>query len=108
MIFDFDKAISRENTGSLKFDGRQQVFGTKEVQPLWVADMDFAVPAAVTQALQARAQHPIFGYSLYPDSLYQSVIDWFARRYKWSIEREWILMAPGVVPSLHAAALAFA
>lgn len=108
MIFDFDKAISRENTGSLKFDGRQQVFGTKEVQPLWVADMDFAVPDAVTQALQARAQHPIFGYSLYPDSLYQSVIDWFARRYKWSIEREWILMAPGVVPSLHAAALAFA
>lgn len=75
---------------------------------MWVADMDFAVPPCVTRALLARAAHPVFGYTLYPESLYQSVIGWFQRRHHWSIERDWIVMAPGVVPSLHACCLAFA
>lgn len=108
MPFNFDQIISRENTSSVKFDGRQQYFGTTDVSPLWVADMDFAVPDCVVQALQARIAHPVFGYSLYPESLYQSIIDWFQRRHQWKIEREWIVMAPGVVPSLFAAVQAFA
>ncbi len=108
MLFDFDTPISRENTNSVKFDGRKPYFGTAEVKPLWVADMDFAVPDCVTRALQERLNHPVFGYTLYPESLYQSVIDWFERRHHWRIEREWIVMAPGVVPSLFAAVHAFA
>lgn len=108
MMFDFDRVIQRENTCSVKFDGRQQYFGATDVSPLWVADMDFAVPECVTRALQERMNHPVFGYTLYPESLYQSVIDWFQRRHQWAIEREWILFAPGVVPSLFAAAKAFA
>jgi cystathionine beta-lyase len=108
MIFNFDQEIQRENTQSVKFDGRQHYFGTTDVSPLWVADMDFAVPECVTRALQERIKHPVFGYTLYPDSLYQSVIDWFARRHQWKIEREWIVFAPGVVPSLFAAVTAFA
>ena len=108
MEFNFNTPISRENTHSVKFDGRQQYFGTTDVLPLWVADMDFAVPECVTRALQARINHPVFGYTLYPESLYQSIISWFARRHNWQIDREWILMAPGVVPSLFAAAKAFA
>ena len=108
MKFDFDVPIPRENTNSVKFDGRQHYFGTTDVSPLWVADMDFAVPECVTRALQERLNHPVFGYTLYPESLYQSVIDWFERRHHWKIERDWILMAPGVVPSLFAAVQAFA
>jgi cystathionine beta-lyase len=108
MTINFDQPISRENTDSVKFDGRQQYFGTTDVSPLWVADMDFAVPECVTRALQERISHPVFGYTLYPDSIYQSIIDWFQRRHQWTIEREWILFAPGVVPSLFAAAKAFA
>lgn len=108
MEFDFDTPISRENTKSVKFDGRQHYFGTTDVSPLWVADMDFAVPECVTRALQARINHPVFGYTLYPESLYQSIIDWFECRHHWKIERDWILMAPGVVPSLFAAVQAFA
>jgi len=108
MTINFDQPISRENTDSVKFDGRQQYFGTTDVSPLWVADMDFAVPECVTRALQERISHPVFGYTLYPDSIYQSIIDWFQRRHQWIIEREWILFAPGVVPSLFAAAKAFA
>jgi cystathionine beta-lyase len=108
MIFDFDKPISRENTNSVKFDGRHYYFGTKDVIPAWVADMDFAVPECITRALETRLQHPVFGYTLYPESLYESIIQWFWRRHSWKIEREWILMAPGVVPSLFAAVQAFA
>lgn len=75
---------------------------------MWVADMDFAVPECITRALQERVNHPVFGYTLYPESLYQAVIDWFWRRHHWEIQREWIVFAPGVVPSLFAAVLAFA
>lgn len=104
--FDFDQVIDREGTASLKYDARRQVFGDAEVIPLWVADMDFAAPAAVQRALSARAAHPIFGYTLYPESLYDALIHWLATRHGWAVEREWIMFCPGVVPSLHAAILA--
>ncbi|HSC67413.1 MAG TPA: PatB family C-S lyase [Cellvibrio sp.] len=108
MSINFDQPVNRQNTQSVKFDSRQQYFGTTEVSPLWVADMDFAVPECVTRALRERIDHPVFGYTLYPESLFQAAIDWFQRRHQWTIEREWIVFAPGVVPSLFAAAQAFA
>lgn len=107
MTSPFDQPVARDHTCSVKFDARKAVFGREEVIPVWVADMDFAAPEAVTQALVARAQHPVYGYTLFPDSLFQSMIDWFQNRHGWAIERDWILMAPGVVPSLHAACLAY-
>ena len=108
MSFDFDREIPRDGTASVKHDGREAYFGTSDVIPLWVADMDFAVPEAVTRALVARAAHPVYGYTFYPDSLFDALIAWMKKRHDWEIQREWILMSPGVVPSLHAAALAFA
>ena len=108
MSFDWDRTISREGTASVKHDRRAAYFGTADVMPLWVADMDFAVPEAVHQALLERAAHPIYGYSFFPESLYETLIDWLQQRHGWAVQREWIIMAPGVVPSLHAAALAFA
>ncbi|RMJ02969.1 Cystathionine beta-lyase PatB [Marinobacter litoralis] len=105
---DFDQPIQRENTASVKFDVRKAVFGRDDVIPVWVADMDFPAPEAVTAALKARAEHPVYGYTIFPDSLYQSIMDWFAQRHNWRVEKEWILMAPGVVPSLHAACMAYA
>jgi cysteine-S-conjugate beta-lyase len=103
----FDLPLSRENTGAVKYDARQAVFGRSDVIPLWVADMDFAAPDAVVQALQKRASHPAYGYTLYPDSLYDAMIEWYGQRHQWHIQRDWILLVPGVVPSLHAAAMAF-
>ncbi len=108
VTFDFDQQIDRTNTGSVKFDARGKVFGTEDVLPMWVADTDFAAPDEVVQALIARAGHPVYGYSLFPDTLYEAMIDWYAQRHDWHIERDWIMLAPGVVPSLHAVALAFA
>ncbi len=107
MSHDFDRDINRDGTHSVKYDARQDVFGKANVIPAWVADMDFATPPAVMQALIDRAKHPIYGYTIYPDSLYESIIDWLKRRYQWEIQREWIVMCPGVVPSLNAAVMAF-
>src|SRR5690554_8026784 len=105
---DFDQPIPRANTCSVKFDVRQAVFGREDVIPVWVADMDFAAPEAVTQALKARAEHPVYGYTLFPDSLYQAMSDWFARRLGWLVERDWILMVQGLATALHAACMAYA
>lgn len=71
------------------------MFGREDVIPLWVADTDFAAPQAVTDALVARARHPAYGYTLFPDSLYESMIDWFREHHDWTIQREWVRMAPG-------------
>ena len=100
MINQFDQIINRQGTQSLKYDGLQQTFGRADVQPMWVADMDFAAPDAVTQALKARAEHPIYGYSMAPESLYEALIAWMRVKHGWEIKREWIVLTPGVVPSL--------
>lgn len=104
--FDFDQEINRAGTSSTKYDGRQGMFGRTDVIPAWVADMDFAAPPVVTQALIRRAQHPIYGYTLFPDSLYDALIDWMRHRHHWQIQRDWIVMCPGVVPSINAAIIA--
>lgn len=98
--FDFDAVIPRQGTGCSKWDGVEKVFGSREVLPLWVADMDFAVPAAVTNKLIERSRHPIYAYNTQDESLYQAFIDWVKRRHGWEIEKDWILVAPGVVPSI--------
>ena len=69
--------------------------------------MDFEVAPEITRALTERAQHGVFGYTIIPDSCYDAIIDWEARRHGWKIEREWIQFAPGAVPAAHMAVQAF-
>jgi len=97
MKYDFDCVIDRRGTSSFKWDNTDP-----DVLPLWVADMDFAVAPAITDALRKRIEHPIFGYVRVPDSYYQAVTDWFARRHHWEIDREWIIYTTGVVPAVSA------
>ena len=100
---DFDTSVSRVGTASLKYEARTTYFGTDDVVPLWVADMDFPAPEAVTSALVERAQHTIYGYTDYPESLYSAMQYWFKHRHHWEIARDSIVMCPGVVPSIYAA-----
>jgi cystathionine beta-lyase len=106
MAIDFDLVIDRAGSASVKLDACKAVFATEDVIPLWVADMDFAAPKAVSDALTVRAQHPIYGYSLYPETMFTAMQAWFLRRHDWAIKRETIVMCPGVVPSMHAAIMA--
>ncbi|HHJ11164.1 MAG TPA: putative C-S lyase [Bacteroidetes bacterium] len=105
--FDFDRLIDRRDTHSFKYDGLQKVLGTDEVIPMWIADMDFAVPPAVSKAIIKRAEHPIYGYTFRPDSYYESIVRWMDKRHGWNIEKEWIQYCPGVVPALNMAVQGF-
>lgn len=107
MNYNFDKIISREATDCEKFDARDEVFGRADVIPMWVADMDFAVPEAVTEAIVRRAGHPIYGYTFRSDGYFRSVIDWVGRHSGWKVEKEWIDFAPGVVAGIVFALRAF-
>ena len=97
MNFDFDCIIDRRNTLSCKWD-----MAEKDVLPMWVADMDFKTAPQIIKALEERAKSGIFGYSVYTDDIYDSIIGWFKKRHGWDIKREWINFSPGIVPALHA------
>jgi cystathionine beta-lyase len=107
MTFNFDHEIDRKGTNSVKWDMEPPDYDA-QVNPdagrllaMWVADMDFSVPPVVIDALVKRAEHGLFGYSMPTDSYYQAVIDWHKRRYGRAIEKEWIVLAPGIVPALN-------
>ena len=101
MIYNFDEAPMRENTDCLKYDKREEVFGKADVIPMWIADMDFATPPFIIEALRERLNHEILGYSFRPDSYSESFINWVAALHGWNIQREWIEFSPGVVPALN-------
>ena len=64
--------------------------------------MDFETAPCIVKALQERVAHGIFGYTFVPDSYYEAVASWFARRHNWQIDRSWIEYTSGVVPALSA------
>lgn len=101
--FDFDALIERSGSACEKWDARQQKFGRADVLPLWVADMDFAAPPCVQQALAERAAHPVYGYTFADESLHAALHGWYQRRHGWAINPAQLLLTPGVVPSLFAA-----
>ena len=93
--------MQRQGTYSLKWDGVKKKFGTDELLPLWVADMDLASPECVQEAMTKRAAHPLYGYTVYPDSYFEAIENWMEKRFLWHIDREWIVPCYGVVPSLN-------
>jgi len=95
------EAINRQGTYSLKWDGAKKKFGTDELLPLWVADMDLASPICVQERMQKRAEHSIYGYTVYPESYFEAIENWMDTRFSWTIEREWVVPCYGVVPSLN-------
>lgn len=107
MIYDFDEVVERNNTGSVKWDYRDEVFGSKDVIPMWVADMDFRSPQPVIDAIKKRAEHGIYGYPARMPSYYDSITNWMEKRHGWKIEREWISTSPGVVPAINLCIRAF-
>lgn len=101
--YNFDELITREGTDAIKWDTKfmEEYFGVGDLLPLWVADMDFRAPEVLLQALKKRVDHGIFGYTIPSESYYQAIINWFKRRHGWSIEKEWLQFAPGVVTAIN-------
>jgi cystathionine beta-lyase len=107
MAYNFDEVISREHTDCVKFDLREHLFGSKDVLPMWVADMDFKTPDFIVDAITKRIKHPIFGYPLKPESYFTSQISWLRKRHQWEVQKEWIQFCQGVVPALNIIVQAF-
>lgn len=99
---DLDRIIDRKNTGSIKWQFVKFMYPEveHEVLPLWVADMDFSCAQPILNALHARVDREIFGYSSFDEKYYDAVTDWFKRRHKWEIEKNDIFFSPGIVPAL--------
>lgn len=98
MKYDFDEIVNRRSTNSVKWDEAKE----EGVIPMWVADMDFKAAPCILEALKKRVDHGVFGYTIVPDSYYESIISWFERRHQWHIERDWIIYTSGVVPAISA------
>lgn len=100
---DFDRASDRHESDSIKW----RRYSDKDVIPMWIADMDFAAPDAVVEALQQRVAEGVYGYGVVPDGLVGSVCAWYQERYQWTIEPSWLVWLPGLVSGLHAVTKAF-
>lgn len=94
MPYDFDKDVDRRNTHSLKWDVKENEL------PMWVADMDFQTAPEILAAIQKRAAHGIFGYSIVPEEWYQAYTGWWRRRHGFSMEKDWLIFCTGVVPAI--------
>ncbi len=97
----------RKNTNSLKYDGMEPLFGRGDLEPFWVADMDFEVPQCVSEAIAARAGHNVYGYPTVDSGFYDAVSMWFAKRFVVEVKSEWIVPMTGVAASMFTAVLAF-
>lgn len=93
--------IDRRDTQSLKWDLLQERFGQADLLPLWVADMDFKVSPAITQALADRVQHAVYGYSYADSTYYQALSQWLSQHYHFDIEKDWVRFSTGVVQAIY-------
>jgi putative C-S lyase len=100
MTFDFDTPVDRAGTWSTRWERH----AGRDVIPLWVADTDFRAAPAILQALSARIEHGVFGYSTPPPELRAVIAERMERLYRWRIDPSWIVFISGVVPGLHLAA----
>ena len=103
MKYDFDAIVDRSENRSAKYDERIKKFGTSDVIPLWIADMDFRTAQPIIDALKARADQGLWGYTARPESYFQAVADWQRRRNGWTIDTSLMSYCLGVVQSIAAA-----
>ena len=107
MPINFDEIIDRRNTSCLKHDFAIERGYPADILPFWVADMDFRAPAPVIDALKARAEHGIFGYTQVKDDYFAVLQNWFRTRHDWTVERRELILTPGVVFAIATAIRAF-
>lgn len=100
MKYDFDKIIDRSGSGDLKHEALLPRWGRKDLLPLWVADMDFETPAFITDAIKARLEHSLFGYTVEPEDFLPSIMDCVRDHHQWDVKREWIRFIPGIVKGI--------
>ncbi|MCW9015691.1 MAG: PatB family C-S lyase [Kangiellaceae bacterium] len=98
----FDSPPNRRNSYCIKWDKNQTKFGRDDLIPLWIADMDFAAPEQVTQAIKERAEHGVFGYSYRTDDYVDAIVNWLGNIHSWQVEpRQLLFYPPGTVAAVN-------
>ena len=100
MKYNFDEVIDREKNRSAKYDEREKKFGTRDVIPMWIADMDFRTAQPIIDAAKKKAEEGIWGYTSRPASYFVAVSGWQKRRNGWDVDPKMISFAVGVVPAM--------
>jgi cystathionine beta-lyase len=103
MKYDFDQIYSRHNTNSSKWDATKAIFGSEDVIPMWVADMDFPAARPIVEALETRARHEFYGYTQPGAGLIEAIVERLKKKFGWQIEPEWVVFTPGVIPAINIA-----
>jgi cystathionine beta-lyase len=103
MKYDFDTVCDRGNTACAKWGAVKTIFGREDVIPMWVADMDFPTAPPIVAALEKRAAHPFYGYTMPGPSLTEAVVNRLKRKFGWCIEPDWVVYTPGIIPALSVA-----
>ena len=100
MKYNFDEIVPRRHTDCLKYDNLQEMFGTEEVLPMWIADMDFKTPDFIVDAIRTRLSHELLGYSYICKRWKPAIQNWVSRRYGWQVEADEIGFVGGIVPAI--------
>ena len=100
MNYNFDEIIDRHQTDAIKIERCKALFGTENVLPLWVADMDFRTPDFIVNAVKQRCEHPIFGYSKLPKGFVPALTAWIQQLHGWAVKPEWVGFLPGIVSGI--------
>jgi len=107
MNYDFSTSTCRENTNAEKYVLREKLFGTNDVMPLWVADMDIDTPPFVLEAVKKRLEHHVIGYEEVPQSMFIAQIEWMKNEHSVEFALEDMLYSHSVVASMNVAIEAF-
>lgn len=99
-MWNFDEIIDRRRSGCVKYEGLQKLFGRTDLLPLWVADMDFATPPFIIEAMKKRLEHPVFGYTVVPPDYWKVVSRWIEEHHQWKVEEQWMRFIPGIVKGI--------
>ena len=100
MNYNFETLVDRSNNFSAKWSEMDKKYGSNDLLPMWVADMDFKAAPCIIDAMREKLEQGIYGYTTRPVSYNESIVNWAARRYGWEIKSDWLIFSPGVIPSI--------
>lgn len=100
MKYNFDEIVPRKHTDCLKYDNVMEIFGTEEILPMWIADMDFKTPDFIVNAIRKRLDHEVLGYTYCCKRWKPAIHNWVSRRYGWEVKDEEIGFVGGIVPAI--------
>lgn len=100
MKYSFEERMERIGNHAAKWEEMDRNFGTNDLWPMWIADMEFKTAPEIVEALKQKVEYGVFGYVYRPESYYQAAAQWSQKRFHYPIEEKSLINSPGVVPSL--------